>query len=144
MEYSQLNTEQMPQRRKRYLLFFVWEIIRFIILWRAVANAFIVDQSISTALVLLWISAPGLALIAALYMLWYKDGQEHNPRLHAVTVMAKGFQAILGAASAVLLVRSYGVHPMFFRLEFLAAGITAIVDFFVCLLLLRSGKARSR
>ncbi len=141
MEDVQFSTSGGIKRRKRYLVFLLWEIARFMLVWSAAGRAFNIDQSISTALVLLWISAPVLALIAAFFLLWYHDGEEH-PRLHAVTVMAKGFQVILGGASTLLLIRSFGVHPLFFRGEFLTTGVTTVVDFMICLVLLRSARQR--
>ncbi len=123
------------KRKKKYLLFFLWEVIRFGLVWTLSAGALNIDRSYSTALYLLYIMAPGLVVIAGFFLLWQQGGKD-NQALHAVMVMSKGFQVIFGTAAAVLLLQSFGTHPLFFRGEFISVGATAVVDLVVSVMLI--------
>ncbi len=125
------------RRRKRDLMFFIWETVRFGLLWNVTSAALNIDRSYATAVYLLYIMSPGLAVVAGFFLIW-KLGDKVNRVLYAVMVMAKGFQAVLGTAAAVLLLRSSLTHPIFYRAEFMVTGIIALADLAVCSVLMFS------
>ncbi len=130
---------KLPGRRKKprhiFLIPLAWEIVRFGIVWNMTGRALNPGQDWGTGIYLLWFSAPALALISLLCILWLSSAAQ--PAGEAAAAMAKGFQGLFGLAAAVPLIRSLTSHQLFFRGEGIITGALGIMDLLMCALLIR-------
>ena len=122
-----------------YIVFLLWELLRFALVWNMTARAFPVASDYTTAIFVLWAMAPSLAVIAGFLLLWIH--QHSKPKLLvALLIMSKGFQIVFGTAAVVLLMITLGYHPLFFIWEFFMVGAVTLADAGICFLLLRTMK----
>jgi len=120
------------------LLFLVWEILRFGIMWSLVSIFFGTGRSYSLAFFVLWIKAPGLAVLAGFFLLWLQRNRD-NRTLQVTLAMAKGFQAVFGISSAVLLLSAAET----FQAAWLLMGSISLIDVAGSIVLLRTRNSYS-
>ncbi len=133
---SETPTHKFKRKpRHVFLIPLIWEIVRFGFVWNMTSRSLNPGQDWGTGLYLLWFSAPALAVISLLCILWLSATPQ--PAGEAAAAMAKGFQGLLGLAAAVPLISELTRHQLFYRGEGIVVGGLAVMDLLMCVLLIR-------